>query len=130
MSRAGREPAEDVKRRLVAACLEVGQEATAMMRLIGNERIIFVTTATFELIARVPITGTWPETIDVRCGTSDRMFDPCLQGRTYVPFDELVPALRQTLEEREQVIAAMQLGIEGPYRFTNSAWQIPDLGLS
>ena len=125
MSRAGREPAEDVKRRFVAACKEVGQEAKASMSLIGNERIVFVTSPTVCLIAHVPVSGAWPETIDVRCGTSDYMFDPCVRGLSHVPYDDLVTVLRQTLDEREQVIAAMKCGISGPYRFANSVWQIP-----
>ena len=45
MTRAGREPAEDVKRSLVAACQEVGLMATtATMRLLssGGTRMIYV----------------------------------------------------------------------------------------
>lgn len=125
MTRAGREPAEDVKRRLMAACLEVGQEPKGTMRLIGDCRLIVVSTPTIELIAQVPVSGAWPETIDVRCGTSGDWTDPCLRGRSHVPFAELSSALRQTLEEREQVIAAMRLGIEGPYRFHGSEWRKP-----
>ena len=80
MSRAGREPAEDVKRRLIAACAAVGQEATGMMRLIDDVRLILVTTSTVELIARVPISGDWPAVVDVRCGTSENLLDPFLRG--------------------------------------------------
>lgn len=126
MGRAGREPAEDVKRRLMAVCEELGQEATGMMRLIDDVRVILVSTPTVELIACVPISGNWPETIDIRCGTSDRMFDPCLRGRSHVPFEDLASALRETLQEREQVIAAIRLGIEGPFRFERSVWATPE----
>jgi hypothetical protein len=122
MSRAGKEPAEDVKRRLIAACAEVGQKATAVMRLVDDQRLICVDTPTVSLIARVPISGEWPATVDVRCGTPEGVFGPWLRGPTLVPFDELVPMLRRTLDERERVIAAMQLGIEGPFRFEGSEW--------
>ena len=126
MGRAGREPAEDVKRRLIAACEEVGQRATGMMQLIDDVRIIVVSTPTVELIARVPVSGQWPETIDIRCGISSNPFDPWLRNRTYVPFEDLVPALRETLDEREKVIAAVRLGIEGPYHFERSVWAKPE----
>jgi hypothetical protein len=35
-----------------------------------------------------------------------------------------VEELRTTLQEREQVIAAMRSGITGPYRFERSAWDV------
>jgi hypothetical protein len=125
MRRAGREPAEDVKRRLIAACEEVGQAATGLMQLIGDERIVLVSTPTVELIARVPISGMWPDTIEVRCGTSANALDPWMRGRSKVPFDEIIMALRETLDERAKVIAAMRLGLEGPYHFERSVWAKP-----
>jgi hypothetical protein len=128
MTRAGREPAEDVKRRLIAACAELGQEVTtAIMRLIDGVRLIYVQTPTVGLIARVPASGEWPTMVDVRCSTSHNLYDPLLRFPRFVPFDELVPMLRKTLEEREKVIAAMRLGIEAPYRFEGSEWAKPDL---
>jgi hypothetical protein len=123
MTRAGREPAEDVKRRLIAICEELGQPATGMMRLIGDVRLIVIDTPTVGLIAHVPISGSWPETIDVRCGTPDGINGPWLQGRTFTPFDNLLSEIRETLNEQEKVIAAMQLGIEGPYCFERSVWK-------
>ena len=43
MTRAGREPAEDLKRRLAAACREVGLEVTkAQTRLMREHRARFV----------------------------------------------------------------------------------------
>ena len=127
MSRAGREPAEDVKRRLIANCEEVGLAATGTMRLIGDVRLIVVDTSTISLIAQVPTNGRLPDTVDVRCGTSENPFDPCLRGRGQVPMADLLSALRETLDEREKVVAAMQLGIEGPYRFERSEWVKPEL---
>ncbi len=126
MSRAGREPAEDVKRRLIAACAEVGQEATGIFRLIGDVRLVMVNTPTFGLVAQVPVSGKWPETVSVRCGTPEDLYGPFLHGCLHVPFETLVEELRATLDEREKVIAARQLGIMGPYRFERSEWKACD----
>ena len=40
----------------------------------------------------------------------------------------LVDELRQTLAEREQVIAAMKSGVPDPYRFERTVWEPVDLG--
>jgi len=42
-----------------------------------------------------------------------------------VPFEDLARQLRDTLEEREQVMAALNLGIEGPYTFRRARWEHP-----
>ena len=79
MSRAGREPAEDVKRRLVAVCQEVGLVIeSANMHLMKDQgvRLIYVgasisdwpdETPMLSLMANVGINGQWPETVDIRC---------------------------------------------------------------
>ena len=139
MTRAGREPAEDVKRRLVSACQEVGVVVTnATMRLLqsGGARLVYVgaslpdwpyETPTIGLMASVPVTGRWPETIDIRCcateGDPALTFGPWLKSRMNAPFAEHIEQLHATLEEREQVIAA----IAGPYRFEYSLWEVVDL---
>ena len=41
--------------------------------------------------------------------------------------EELVEQLGETLGEREQVVAAIKCGIEGPYKFERSVWEVPDL---
>lgn len=76
MSRAGREPAEDVKRRLVSACQEVGLViSSAHMHLMREHalRLIYVgasipnwpqETPMLTVMARVDISGQWPETVD------------------------------------------------------------------
>ena len=72
MTRAGREPAEDVKRRLSAACQEVGLTvANATMHLMSEAgaRLIHVgasfsgwpyETPTISVMAAVYVTGQWP----------------------------------------------------------------------
>ena len=143
MTRAGREPAEDVKRRVVSACQEVGLTAIeATMRLLpsGGVRLIYVgasfpdwpyETPTVGIMASVPVTGMWPETIDIRCcateGDPARTFGPWLRSRMNAPFVELVEQLQATLEERTQVIAAAKAGIAAPYRFEHSVWDVVDL---
>ena len=143
MTRAGREPAEDVRRRLVSACQEVGLTATdATMRSLpsGGARLIYVgasfpdwpyKAATVSLMASVPVNGMWPETIDIRCcateGDPALIFGPWLRSRMNAPFAELVEQLQATLEERAQVIVAAKAGIAGPYRFENSVWDVVDL---
>ena len=88
---------EDVKRRLVSASQEVGLVATtATMRLLpsGGSRLIYVgasfpdwpyETPTISLMATVPLTGSWPETIDIRCcateGDPALTFGPWLRSR-------------------------------------------------
>ena len=82
MSRAGREPAEDVKRRLVAGCQEVGLEvASARMYLVKEHgvRLIHVAASiegwphedsVLSLMARMMVSGQWDETVDVRSARS------------------------------------------------------------
>ena len=143
MSRAGREPAEDVKRRLVHACRAVDLEvATARMYLrrdIGGRLILVAASppgwtddhALISLLSFVKVDGSWSAEVDVRCstvGTGSLSLSRgalMMQGRNDVPFEELVGQLRQTLDEREQVVAAVRLGIEGPYVFEDSRWETP-----
>ncbi len=73
MTRAGREPAEDVKRRLVAACQEVGlvvKSATMHLSKTAAARLIHVDASLPEwphevgmlsVMASVSIGGRWPE---------------------------------------------------------------------
>lgn len=58
---------------------------------------------------------------------SANLNEPFLRGRSQVPFNDLVAELQETLNEREQVIAAMRMGIDGPYRFERTVWCRPDL---
>lgn len=142
MTRAGREPAEDLKRRLAAACQEVGLKvASANMYLIqdGTCRAVFVGaspanwrhgTRMLSIMATIPVTGQWPDFVDIRCSATEdetpRMGCPWMRGRDHVPLSALVDELCATLDEREQVIAAQKLGLPGPYRFEGSVWQRVD----
>ena len=143
MSRAGREPAEDVKRRLTAACRELGLKVVmARMFLIKEReaRVVIVAASvpdwphpnpTLSIMATVKVTGDWPTSVDVRCVGADAdpalVTGPWLKGRGRVPFSDLIRELRETLSEREQVIAAVKAGRPGPFRFARSVWANTDL---
>jgi len=78
------------------------------------------------IMATVPMSGDWPEFVDIRCVGTDGdltlVNGPWMKGRDRVPFPELAGELRETLREREQVIAAAKSGRPGPYRFARSIW--------
>jgi hypothetical protein len=50
-----------------------------------------------------------------------------MKGREQVQLGELVSELQETLQEREQVVAAVKMGVSGPYNFTRSVWERVDL---
>jgi len=143
MSRAGREPAEDVKRRLVAACEEVGLTiVSARMHLIkkAGVRVVHVEgkiadwsheIPTLSIMTSVKETGDWPESVDIRCvGTDEdpaKLSGPWMKGRNEIAFAELIEQLQETLKEREMVVASGKAGIAGPYRFARSIWERVDL---
>jgi hypothetical protein len=143
VSRAGREPAEDVKRRLVAACQEVGLTVTSarMHMLPGSAaRVVHVQgnvdgwpheTTPLSVLACVKESGDWPESIDIRCVGSEedpmRLTGPWMRGRSEVPFGELVEQLQETLKERQMVIAAAKSGVARPYKFERAVWEEVDL---
>ena len=143
MSRAGREPAEDVKRRSASACKSAGLKvATARMYLRKNrrDRVILVAASPPDwacsrsmvtILTTVGMAGDWSRMVDIRCSTAQndsimKFWEiPVMQGRSAVPVQELVAQLRETLREREQVLAAMRLGVDGPYTFKRSHWAKP-----
>jgi len=142
MSRAGREPAEDVKRRIATACKEAGLIVTSSrMYLIRDEncRIIFVQAARpdrpgFEcsILTRIEVTGGWTGKLDIRCAAWEKESNPLrvwetpvMRGRGAVPVDELAVALMKTIEEQEQVVAAIKMGVDGPYTFVDTRWDKP-----
>jgi len=143
LTRAGREPAEDVKRRLMAACQEVGLTvASARMYLSKEAGARFVQVegrvagwsyevATLSISAIVKQTGDWPESVDIRCIGSNEdpalLRGPWMKGRNEVAFGELIEQLQETLKEREMVIAAAKSGVAGPYKFARSIWEQVDL---
>lgn len=143
MSRAGREPAEDVKRRIVAACVAVGLKvdtARMYLRKIQGDRILLVAASPPDwnsdrpmvtILTSVSLNGEWSGEVDVRCSASQnesvvKFWDiPLMQGRNTVPMEDLPRQLCETVEEREQVVAAIRLGVTGPYTFQRSRWQKP-----
>lgn len=143
MTRAGREPAEDVKRRLVAACQEMGlaiQDANMIRQPDDGSRVILVgaipdgwspDTPMLSLMATVSARGDWSRMVDVRCVAAEDDVHPgnapWMQGRSAVPLGELVEQLRQTLAERQQVMAAVKEGVRGPYEFECAVWKTVDL---
>ena len=48
-----------------------------------------------------------------------------MRGLHEVPLSRLVDELRTTVEEREQMVAGMKMGVEGPYRFGDASWEEP-----
>ena len=141
MKRAGREPAEDVKRRITAACGDAGLtvlSARMYLRHDQNDRVIVIQAGIKErpyeqfsitILTIVTVAGDWSGKLDIRCAASTG--DPCvwdipmMRGRGAVPQEDLVEALRKTVEEQGQVVAAMKMGVEGPYRFAESRWEKP-----
>ena len=82
------------------------------------------------LMARVSARGDWAGTVDVRCVAADDDpppgWAPWMQGRGAVPLSELIEQLRETLEERQQVMAAIRTGRRGPFEFERSVWKVVD----
>ena len=136
MTRAGRQPTEDVKRRIVAACQEIGLNIdTARMHLIKERGYRFVhvgaspkgwphDTSMVSVSTNVAVSGAWPETVDIRCNgaNNNTLSGPWMKGRGSVAFGELIAELRETLKEREQVVALAHAGTPGPYVFERSVW--------
>ncbi len=141
MTRAGREPAEDVKRRLVVACQEVGllvEDASMHLLKDHNKRFIHVgaspkewphETPMVSVMTAVPVRGQWPESVDIRCNASDEndLSGPWMRGRNEVLFSELIDQLLETLDERVQVLALIQSGTPPPYVFARAVWDRVDL---
>ena len=143
MNRAGREPAEDVKRRIVAACETAGlrvDTARMYLRKLQGDRVLLVAASPTDwslarpmvtILTTVAVGGEWSGEVDVRCSAGEnesvvKFWDiPVMQGRNTVPMEDLPRQLCETMEEREQVVAAIRLGVTGPYTFRRSRWQKP-----
>lgn len=143
MSRAGREPAEDIKRRLVHICRQAGLKVTTArmyLRAEQDDRLVLIGATRPEgcddrwivsIITAISTCGEWSGEVDIRCSinpeellteSNSRLV---MRGRGAVPFEDLARQLRDTLEEREQVMAAINLGVEGPYTFRRARWECP-----
>jgi len=81
------------------------------------------------IITAVSTCGDWSGEVDIRCSISPEELLAqagnvlVMRGRGAVPFEDLPRQLKETLEEREQVIAALNLGVEGPYTFRRARWE-------
>jgi len=143
MTPVGREPAEDVKRRLVVACEEASltvNKAVARPLPASHQGFVVVEASPSDwphkvsmltVTAIVSATGAWSEAVTVSCVSAHpdgahRLDGPFMEGRGAVPLSELVGELRETVNEREQVIAAIRAGMPGPYRFKRSGWPSPN----
>ena len=114
MTRAGREPAEDVKRRIVAACKQAGLKvlsARMYLRHDQQDRVIHVCASppdrpfeqvSISIMTIVTLSGNWPGKLDVRCAACETDSDsnfwetPVMRGRNSVPLAELAEALKKT----------------------------------
>jgi len=89
-------------------------------------------TSIFSITTVVKTNGAWPDTVEVRCAAAEDDLAanvwniPVLRGRDAVPVPSLAEELAKTLAEREQVVAARKMGIDGPYIFEGSTWIIPE----
>jgi hypothetical protein len=84
------------------------------------------------IITVVSTNGDWDGEVDIRCSISPEDLlaqvsgnSLVMRGRSAVPFEDLKRQLRDTLDEREQVMAALNIGVEGPYTFRRASWEDP-----
>ena len=140
MTRAGREPAEDVKRRLEAACRKVGlrvQLSHFSLSPNRDSRCVLVSAALanlphdhaqVEVLARVKTSGEVGN-VEIHCHASNgepmRMMytAPTLRGCA-VPLDQLPETLKAVLAERQAVIDAMADGKKPPFMI-RWQWAVP-----
>ena len=80
------------------------------------------------LMTQVSASGDWVGTVDLRRVAADEEpppgWAPWLQGRGVVLLGELIEQLRETLAERQQVLAAIRMGGRGPFEFERTVWKI------
>ena len=127
----------------MAACEEVGlniQTANMLRDRDDGSRLILVGaipagwkhhTPMLSLMTQVSASGDWVGTVDVRCVAADEepppAWAPWMQGRDVVLLGKLSEQLRETLAERQQVLAAIRTGRRGPFESERSVWKVVDL---
>jgi len=144
MLRAGREPAEDMKRRLVAACEEVGLEvdrAQMCLTRARDGRFIVVSASLnwwphdahmITLQTFVNLSGTAAR-VEIFCQAIGACHDPVgsfqsaplMRGRKDVTVNQLVDDLQDTLLERAMVLRALARGEQPPFVFDDTVWDPP-----
>lgn len=130
--RAGREPAEDVKRRIVAAGAAAGFEKdTARMFLRDDHRLVYVRLrrrprGSAEVMAWVGTNGSLCGHTRITAGVRDMG----MRGRDEVPLDRLGEEMKSVMEEMAKVEEAVDSGVCSVLRFGDASWGRPtDIGL-
>lgn len=149
MSPAGRRKAADIKRRIIQACEKAGltvQGAKYYHRREHADRLVQVAAVSpgccggsvIDICTTVGLNGDFSGCVGISCLVSeDRAGENpfsqpvfIMQGREFTPLRGLAGELRKTVEEREQVVAAIRMGVEGPYRFKQTLWQMHPPGMA
>lgn len=143
MKGTGRQKAGEIKRRIIRACEEAGltvQAAKFYLRREHDDRIVQVTAVSPDGPLQrsvIDIRTVFADesdrsgVVEIACYASEdnpgltasRQTGFILRGREHVPLSDLAVELRKTVEEREQVLAAHKMGVEGPYRFGKVCWE-------
>lgn len=143
MNGTGRQQAGEIKRHIIEACERAGlvvQAAKFYLRRECDDRIVQVAAVStrgpyqkcvIDIRTAVANDSGWSGFLDVACLAStdfQGLAAACqpafiMRGREYVPLHTLSAELRKTVEEREQVLAAFSLGVEGPYTFGRIRWE-------
>jgi len=133
--RSGREPAEDVKRRIVEAGRAAGFEKdTARMFLRGDGRVVYVRLlrpgGSVEVTGFVGIDGSFCGHVRVAAtlgGGDDRMAFHAMNmhGREAVPLDRIREEMSAVAGEMDEVESAVDSGDRSPRRFGGVLWGRP-----
>ncbi len=146
MTRAGREPTEDLKRRIVDACRQAGLLVSkAQMRLLEGHgsRFVMVCASLPGWLHEIPMVTvqTWVKIsgeaspIEIFCQATKAEEDPLgsaltaplMHGRKQIVLNCLADSLRETLVERAQVLRALSRGESPPFTFDETVWEAPRL---
>jgi hypothetical protein len=143
MSRAGREPAEDVIRRMTAACEAAGLVVSGRQNRILRQsklRLIHVWAARKDWPHRLPMLGLRTVVgldgsvapIKILCAATDSdPFEKIWVAPTVrdaeIPLDTLSHAIRMILKERDAIVQMMAEGKQPPFTGLHWTWQIVEL---
>jgi len=135
-NRAGREPAEDVKRRIVEAGRAAGFEKETARMLLGDEgRVIYVRLlrrpcGSAEVFGFVRTDGSFCGRVRVAATLRDEdermVFHAVnMHGRESVPLERLGDEMRAVMREMSEVAAAREAGDNSPRTFGGVVWGRP-----